>query len=259
MNLRFDVFNEFNDKVVLITGASTGIGAAVAKGFGEAGASVVVHYNRSREAAEGVVSAIIAAGGKARAVRADVLDRAAVRKMIEEVLEESGRIDVLVNNAGALVARKLLAEATDELYDEVMELNFGSVFQACRAVVPAMQRQGGGAIINLTSIAARTGGGQGSILYAASKGAISTFTRGLARELAPYNVRVNAVSPGVILTPFHERYTPPEVLEGFKAAIPMGRLGEPEECVGPVLFLASSYSSYITGQVLEVNGGQLMG
>jgi 3-oxoacyl-[acyl-carrier protein] reductase len=129
----------------------------------------------------------------------------------------------------------------------------------CKLVVPLMQRQNHGNIINVSSIAARNGGGGGSVLYAASKGAVSTFTRGLAKEVVGDNIRVNAIAPGVILTPFHERFTAPEQMATLVATIPMQRAGTPEECVGTVLFLASdAMSGYITGQIIEVNGGQLM-
>jgi 3-oxoacyl-[acyl-carrier protein] reductase len=140
-----------------------------------------------------------------------------------------------------------------------MDLNMNSVFQICRRVVPMMKAQRKGNIINVTSIAGRNGGGGGSVVYASSKAAVSTFTRGLARELAGENIRVNAISPGVILTPFHDRYTEPERMQQLIKTIPMGRAGTPEECVGSVFFLASdALSAYVTGQIIEINGGQLM-
>ena len=147
---------------------------------------------------------------------------------------------------------------SDEDFDRIIALNLASVVATCRQVIPAMRRQGGGAIVNLTSIAARTGGGGGSVLYATAKGGLSTFTRGLARELAPEGIRVNAVAPGIITTPFHDRHTTHDQMRAMVDGIPMGRAGDPKECVGAVLFLASTaLSSYVTGQVLEVNGGQL--
>jgi 3-oxoacyl-[acyl-carrier protein] reductase len=139
-----------------------------------------------------------------------------------------------------------------------MDLNMSSVFAACRQAVPVMRRQGSGAIVNLTSIAARTGGAGGSVAYATAKGAVSTFTRGLAKEVAIDGIRVNAIAPGIITTPFHERHTSDAQMAGMVAGIPMGRAGTPEECVGSVLFLASpAMSGYVTGQVIEINGGQL--
>ncbi len=253
MDIRFD------DQVVLITGASTGIGAALARAFGKAGAKVVVHYHHSEAEAKQVATDIKSEGSEVLLVQADVTDDSQARSIADQTMERFGRIDVLVNNAGALVRRSAVAEASDELYDEIMDLNVRSVFQLCKRVVPIMQQQGHGNIINLTSIAGRNGGGGGSVLYASSKGAIATFTRGLARELATQNIRVNALSPGVILTPFHERYTEPEQMERIVKTIPMARAGEAEECVGTVFYLASDLmSSYVTGQIIEVNGGQIM-
>ena len=249
----------FDDQVVVITGASTGIGAAVARAFGAAGASVVVHYNTSGDAAQAVARDIEATGGRATLMQADVRDAAQLRAMLDNIAEQFGRIDILINNAGSLVQRVPVAEMPDDVYQQIIDLNLTSVFRACRQVVPIMQRQGHGNIINVTSIAARNGGGGGSVLYATSKGSISTFTRGLAKEVVGDNIRVNAISPGTILTPFHERYTDPERMAAMVATIPMGRAGTPEECVGTVFFLASdTMSRYVTGQIIEVNGGQLM-
>ena len=253
MEIRFD------NQVVLLTGASTGIGAALARAFGAAGASVVVHYNASPDEAQAVAADIEAAGGKALLVQADVTDLAQVESLFKQSVDHFGHIDILINNAGGLLQRVPTDEIPDELYERVMRLNMDSTFQLCRLVIPLMKKQGHGNIINVTSIAARVGGVGGSIIYGASKGAVSTFTRGLARELAPDNIRVNGLSPGVILTPFHERYSTPERIAAIVTTIPMGRAGVAEDCVGAVFFLASdAMSAYVTGQIIEVNGGQLM-
>lgn len=253
MEIRFD------HQVVLITGASTGIGAALARAFGAAGAKVVVHYNSSEAAAKTIAGEVEAAGGEVWLVRADVTVPDQVKHLVAQTLERFGQIDILINNAGGLVQRQAVAEVSAELYQYIMDLNMTSIFQVCQQVIPIMQRQGRGNIINVTSIAARLGGGAGAVVYATSKGAVSTFTRGLAKELAAQNIRVNAISPGVILTPFHERYTSPEQMQAAVKTIPMGRAGQPEECVGAVLFLASeAMSRYVTGQIIEINGGQLM-
>jgi 3-oxoacyl-[acyl-carrier protein] reductase len=249
----------FKGQVVLITGASTGIGAALARAFGAAGARVVVHYGRSADEAKAVASDIEAAGGEALLAQAEVTDGAQLERLRDAALDRFGRVDILINNAGALVKRTPIADSSEAVVREILDINFTSTVSMCRLVVPAMQRQGSGNIINVTSIAARNGGGGGAVLYASSKGAVSTFTRGLARELAPHHIRVNALSPGVILTPFHERYTNEQQMATMVAAIPMGRAGVPEECVGTVFYLASdALSGYVTGQIIEVNGGQYM-
>jgi 3-oxoacyl-[acyl-carrier protein] reductase len=246
-------------KAVLVTGASTGIGAALAKALGRQGARVAVHYHRSEAEAQEVAAAIADAGAEAWAVAGDVSDAATAGRVVAQAAERFGRLDGLVNNAGALIKRTPIEEVTDELYDTVLDLNVRSVVAACRAAIPVMRLQGGGAIVNTSSIAARNGGGPGSGLYASSKAFVSNLTRGLAKELAKDRIRVNAVSPGVILTPFHERFSTPEQIAAQTAAIPMGRAGVAEDCVGAYLFLLSeALSGYVTGQILEVNGGQLM-
>ena len=246
-------------KAVLVTGASTGIGAAVARAFGRQRARVAVHYHRSADEAAGVVAAIGAEGGKGFAIQGDVRVPEEVRAVVDGAAARFGRLDIVVNNAGALVRRSLVADQTDELLFEVLALNVQSVVVASRAAVAHFRRQGGGCLVNVTSIAARNGGGPGSSLYAGAKGFVSTFTRGLARELAAERIRVNAIAPGVIETPFHERFSTPEQLAALRATIPMGRLGVADECVGAFLYLASdALSGYVTGQVIEVNGGQLM-
>ena len=251
--------NELKNKAVLITGASTGIGAAVARAMGRAGARVAVHYRGSRAEAEGVARDIRAAGGEALLVQADVMDTPSVDRMVKTVHEAFGRIDVLVNNAGGFVRRSPIVDADDDYIESVFRLNARSVVAVSRRVIPIMSAGGGGTIINVTTQAARTGGGPGAGLYAACKGFVSTITRTMAKELVKDGIRVNAVAPGVIETPFHEGHSSPEVLKNFANAIPMGRLGTAEECVGAFLFLANAQASgYVTGQVVEVNGGQVM-
>lgn len=253
------MFEEFRGKPVLVTGASSGIGAAVALAFGRFGANVGVHYNSNQDAAEAIATEIRTSGSRAYVVQADVSDVGAVKSMVENVVTEFGGIDILINNAGAMLERTTLVEASAEHFHRVMDLNFTSVYAACHAVIPIMRKQGTGNIINVTSIAARTGGAAGAGIYAASKAAVSTLTRNLAKEEAPNNIRVNAVSPGVITTPFHDSVSTPVQMEAAKAAIPQGRLGNAQDCVGTFLYLASDeLSSYVDGQIIEVNGGQLM-
>jgi 3-oxoacyl-[acyl-carrier protein] reductase len=250
---------DLRGRVALVTGASTGIGAAVARAMGAQGMKVAVHYNQSEGPAAEVAEAVRKAGGEALLVRADARDSGAIRQAVAQVLQAFGRIDVLVNNAGGLVKRVPIADFTDELFDEIMHINARSMLAFCREVVPAMRAKGGGSIINVTSVAARHGGGPGAFLYAGSKGFVSTATRGLAKELVGDRIRVNAVAPGVIETPFHDRYSTPQMLESFKATIPMGRLGTADECVGAFLYFASeALSGYVTGQIIDVNGGQYM-
>lgn len=251
--------SDLNGKVVLITGASTGIGAAAALAFARHGSSLVVHYNASRAAAEAVVADVEAAGAAATLVRGDVTKGADVERIVAESIAAYGRIDVLINNAGGLVARTRIEDYTEHYLQQVLALNVIQVALFMRAVIPVMRRQRSGNVINVSSIAARHGGGSGAIIYAGAKGFISTATHGWAKEVAGDNIRVNAVSPGVITTPFHERYSTPEQLKAMQATVPMNRLGSADECAGTFIYLASDQmSSYVTGQVIEVNGGQYM-
>lgn len=254
------VIPDLRGKVVLITGGSTGIGAAAAQGYGRNGCRVAINFAQSREKAEAVAEAIRSGGGEALLVQADVTESGAAARVVDETVKAFGRLDVLVNNAGALIRRTPVDEYDDAYLQAVLELNSIQVARFVREGARRMRQGGrGGAIINVTSIAARHGGGPGSVIYGASKGFISTATRGWAKELVKDGIRVNAVAPGVIMTPFHERFSTPEQLATMQATIPMGRLGEPDECVGAFLYLASeSLSGYVTGQIIEVNGGQYM-
>ena len=248
----------FSEEVAWVTGSSTGIGRAAAEALAGQGRRVVVHYNSSAEEARKVAKNIASSGGEAMVVGGDVSDAGEVGRMVGEIEERYGRIDVLVNNAGSLIERRSLAEMTEDLWDRVMGVNLKSVFLCSKAVLPIMQRRGAGRIINVTSVAARNGGGPGSVAYATAKGGVSTLTRAMAKELVGENILVNGVAPGIITTPFHERFTPQEVREKMKGAIPIGREGTPEETASVVAFLASPAANYLVGEIVEVNGGQLM-
>jgi len=249
--------DDLKGKVVLVTGASTGIGAACAKAFGALGCKVAVHYNSSKAAAMAVAEAVEKAGGEALVVQGDLRVSAECERIVTETVKRFKRIDVLINNAGALVKRVPITDVSDEIFDDIVGLNVRSMMMCTKYSVPHMTR--GSSIINLTSIAARNGGGPGASLYAGSKGFVSTATKSIAKELAGRQIRVNAVAPGVITTPFHDKFSTPEQLEAMRLTIPMARLGTADECVGAFIYLASEkLSSYVTGQIIEVNGGQYM-
>ncbi len=250
---------DLKGKVVLITGASSGIGAAAAVAFGSCGSHVAVHCHKHPDAAAEVLKRVCQSGGAGAVFRADVEDTAQLATMVRQIEGHFGRIDVLVNNAGSFVRRSPLMEASDALIDQVFHVNARSMLAMSRNVVPIMRRQGSGCIVNVTSQAARSGGSLGAGLYASSKAYVSTMTRALAKELVAHGIRVNAVAPGVIETPIHDGHTSAAVLEQLRAGIPMGRLGRAEECSGAILFLASeTLASYVTGQIIEVNGGSVM-
>lgn len=247
-----------NGQVALITGASSGIGRATAEAMARAGARVGVNYLKNQKGAEQAVEAIRKAGGEALAIRADVTRRQEVHALVAAVRQKWGRIDILVNNAGDLIARRTLADMTEEYWDQVMDLNLKSVFLCAQAVWEEMAARKSGHIINVSSIAGRNGGGVGVAAYATAKGGLITYTKALAKELAPHGIRVNGVAPGVIATPFHERHTSPELMARLVANIPDGRTGTSEEIADVILFLASPAARYIQGETVEVNGGMLM-
>ncbi|HEX6142777.1 MAG TPA: glucose 1-dehydrogenase [Geminicoccaceae bacterium] len=252
------MFDDLKGRAVLVTGASTGIGAAVARGFGRAGARVAVHYRRSGEAAEAVADAVSDAGGEAILVKGDVTDRADVKRIVEETVGAFGALDVLINNAGDIVFRKKLEETSDDEIDFVIDLNARAVVSMCRAALPHLRKSKGN-IITTTSVAARQSGGPGTGIYTAAKGFAQSLTRFLARDLAPDGVRVNAVAPGFILTPLQDRNTTDEQKAQMTKLIPLGRAGLPEDLVGSYLFLASDrLAGWITGATIDVNGGQYL-
>jgi 3-oxoacyl-[acyl-carrier protein] reductase len=244
---------DLTGKTALITGASSGIGAATAEVFADLGAKIAIGYWNNRTGAERVRDKTGAA-----VFHADVRDEGEVQRLMQSVTDEVGPIDILVNNAGSLVERMRLMEITVKKWDNIFDLNLKSAVMCSQALAPGMIERKRGSIINVVSIAGRNGGGPGAAAYAAAKGGLITFTKALARELAPHGVRVNAVSPGVIDTPFHEVFSTPEMIRNFVSMIPMGRVGTPMECAQAIAFLASDAASYIAGETLEVNGGQLM-
>lgn len=245
---------KFAGKVAVVTGGSRDIGRAVCVKLASEGASVVVNYNSNEADADAALKAIEAVGGKAIKVKADVTKAEEVDALIAATREAFGdTIDILVNNAGGLVARKKLDEMDEEFFNFVMQLNATSTFLACKAAVPFMGE--GASIINLASLAGRDGGGGGAIAYATSKGAVMTFTRGLAKELGPQGIRVNALCPGMIATKFHDDFTPDAARENVANSTPLRRQGMASETADLVAYLASDEASFITGANIDINGG----
>ena len=252
-----DLF-KLTNQAALVTGASSGIGAATAEVLAERGAKVALGYHRNRKGAEETVARIRAAGGTAVAIQADVRVAAEVTRLVAQAVQAVGPLDILVNNAGSLVERQKLAQVTEARWDDIYALNVRSVLMVSQAVVPSMLERRTGTIINVGSIAGHNGGGPGAGPYASAKAAVMAYTKSMARELAPQGIRVNGVAPGVIDTPFHEVFSTPEMLKTFASQIPLGRIGTALECATVIAFLASPAASYIVGEMIEINGGQLM-
>ena len=251
-------YMDLTGKVAIVTGASSGLGHATAIALSECGAAVTINYHRNEVDAELLRKQIVARGGRAITLQADVTIAAEVEALIRRTSEELGPVDILVNNAGSLIERLHILDLTEERWDEVIDLNLKSAFLCSKAVAASMMERKTGTIVNLSSIAGRNGGALGSLHYSAAKGGLITFTKGLAKELAPYGVRVNAVSPGVIDTPYHEQFSSPEMIKGYVNAIPLGRIGKAEEVAKVIAFLASDAASYLVGETIEINGGMYM-
>lgn len=246
---------DLEGQAAIVTGGSTGIGRATAIALASAGADVAVHYGSSRGEADKTAGEIESLGRRAVLVQGDFRDENAPGAVIEKAVTGLGRpVDILVNNAGSLIARKSIQEMDAAHWREVIALNLSSIFFATKASLPHLAD--GARIVNVSSIAARSGGGPGAFAYAASKGGVISLTRGLAKELAARQIRVNAIAPGTIDTPFHEHFSTPELLEKVRKSIPFGRLGTAADCAGAVLFLVSPLSAFLVGETIDINGGQ---
>jgi NAD(P)-dependent dehydrogenase (short-subunit alcohol dehydrogenase family) len=246
----------FLGMTALVTGASSGIGAATAIALAKHGAYVIVHFNSRRAEAESILNKIRALGAEGEIVQADLSTSEGSRHLAS--FAEGRPIDILVNNAGSLVARTRVLDFTEDLWEKVMMLNLTSAFFLAQAVLRGMSERKRGYIVNISSVAARFGGGLGALAYSSAKAAISTMTKGLTKEFAPQGIRVNCVSPGTIDTEYHKTFSTAEGLDSVRAATPAGRLGTSKEIADAVVFLCSDQASFIHGQVIEINGGFLM-
>ncbi len=243
-------------KRALVTGASQGIGKAVAEGLLRAGCDIAIHSFSAGEGVEALLELARSLGRKAQAFQADLMDEGAAVAMVAEASAFLGGLDVLVNNAGGLVARRSVEQVDLPFWQHVIDLNMTTMMLVTREAVPYLARVNGASIVNIASLAGRKGGHGGSLVYSMTKGAVLTFTRALSSELGPKGVRVNAVAPGLILgTLFHDTHTSRESAEQTIATIPLGRAGSVEDVARPVVYLASEYDGFITGATLDINGG----
>ena len=243
-------------KRVVVTGGGQGLGLAIVQRLIGEGCHLAIHYHTSREGAEDLVAQATKADLKAQAFQADLTDEQSVKSFVQSTAEFLGGIDVLINNAGDLVARRKLEEIDVAFWDKVMAINLTSMMLVTRECIPQLSQNSSSSIVNLASLAGRKGGHAGSLCYSTAKGATLTWTRSLASELGPHGIRVNAVAPGLILgTRFHQTHTTKESADQTVAGIPIGRAGDPDDVARPVVFLASEFDGFITGATLDINGG----
>lgn len=241
-------------KTALVTGGGRDIGRSVSIALARAGVRVAINYNSGREAAEDTLKTIKDAGGDAFLIQADVTDIGAVKAMLDEVgIAFSGRLDILVNLAGGMIARKTLSEMDEAFFDQVMTLNLKSVFLVLQAAQPFLGE--GSSVVNVSSLAGRDGGGPGASVYATAKGALMTYTRSMAKELGPQGIRVNAVCPGLIGTSFHDIFSKSEGRAATAGNTPLRREGHPDEVADTIVYLASPGASFLAGVCLDINGG----
>ena len=246
---------EFASKTVLVTGGGSGIGKAAALAYAKEGAAVALTYITSAEEAAGVVRDIQAAGGRALAIRADLTRENEVEKVFEQAEGELGALDAVFANAGGIIGRRPTVEMTLDFWREVIDVNLTSTFLTARAAFQRMVPRRRGAIVTMASLAAFNGAGPGAAAYAAAKGAIVAYTRALAKEGGPFGIRVNGVAPGLIATRFHERFNTPQGRQAVVEATPLGCEGAPDDVAQSVLFLSSARSAFVTGEIVQINGG----
>jgi 3-oxoacyl-[acyl-carrier protein] reductase len=243
-------------KRVLVTAGGQGIGLAICRELVDAGCDVVAHYHTTADGAREIKERASAAGVRAEILQADLTEPDLCRRMVDQAVEFLGGLDILINNAGGLIARRTIEELDPDFWRQSIDLNMSSIIQVTRHAVPHLAEAGGASIVNISSLAGRKGGHGGSLAYSTTKGAVLTFTRALAAELGPRGIRVNAVAPGLILgTRFHATHTTPESARETIAGIPLGRAGTPEDVARAVVYLASEYDGFITGATVDINGG----
>jgi len=248
--------NKLSGKNVLITAGAQGIGEAITRHFIDNGAHVAIHYFSSADTANQLVTYAKSKGQKGIAISGDLTKEADATALVKKTVEAFGGLDILINNAGSLVARKMLSEMEVDFWNKVMNINMTSMMFVTRAAAPHLAKNENSSIVNLASLAGRKGGHPGSLVYSTSKGAILTFTRALSSELGPKGIRVNAVAPGLILgTSFHNTHTTKESAAATTAGIPIQRAGNADDVARAVAYLASEYDGFITGATLDINGG----
>lgn len=243
-------------QVAIVTGGASGIGRGISEAFAQCGASVVLTYYSSQQGANETVAEIERNGGRALALQADLTLEDDVAGVVNKARKHFGKIDTLVANSGGLLQRSTVADCSLELWNKALAVNLTSTFLICRAVLPDMLKVGKGSIITISSLAAHDGGGNGATHYAASKAGVHTFTKALAKEVGPSGIRVNGIAPGLIGTKFHDQFSTPDAREAVVARTPLRREGSPADVAGAATFLASPLSAFITGELIEVNGGQ---
>jgi 3-oxoacyl-[acyl-carrier protein] reductase len=244
-------------RVALVTGAGVGIGRATALRLAQSGATVGVHYHTSKDGAMRTVDEIQAHDGKAFLLHGDLTNEAEANQVVDQLIEQTGRLDILFNNAGFPIKMTPIEACSLDHWNRVFAVNVTSAFLVTRRAIPHLRASKNGSIVNNLSLSVQTGGSGGGGVYAAAKGALQVMTRTLAKELAPH-VRVNAIMPGVIATAHHEVFSTPAKMEDYKKQTPLARNGDADEVAQAVLFLASDASSFMTGAILDINGGRFM-
>ncbi|CAG7855819.1 3-oxoacyl-[acyl-carrier protein] reductase [biofilm metagenome] len=244
-------------KVALISGAAVGIGRACALALGKAGAFIGINYHSSKDAAEDLYEELAAKGIKSLLLPADLTDEAQANAIVNKLVAQTGRLDILVNNSGGLVKRAKIEETTLENWHKSLDINLTSAFLLTKHAIPHLRNTGSGRIVNLLSLSVQTGGANGAGAYAAPKGGLMVFTHTLAKELAP-QVRTNSVMPGTVETQHHEIHSTPEMMENYRKQTPLGRNTMAEEVASSVLFLASDMSSHINGALIDISGGRFL-